>query len=234
MLRLDKFLSDAGAGTRSEVKKYIRKGLISVNGITVKDEAVKIYEDTDDIRFDGARVLYEKYRYYILNKPGGVVSATKDKLSETVISILGSENTKDLFPVGRLDKDTEGLLLITNDGMLAHRLLSPAGHVPKTYYVESDTALLPEEMEVMEKGVDIGDEKPTLPSIIEKAEGEEKGYRLTIFEGRFHEVKRMFEAFGKKVIYLRRISMGGLTLPDDLPLGEYRKISEDEIRRLFE
>lgn len=235
MIRVDKYLTDCGTGTRSEVKKLIQKGRISINGTVIKDPGTKIDIDKDIVCNNNEPVVYEQFRYFMLNKPMGCVSATKDNLSDTVLDILKNENTKGLFPVGRLDKDTEGLLLITNDGMLAHNLLSPKKHVEKLYYVEADKRLSDENMTEMENGVDIGDEKLTLPSKIEFVGDSQNKYcyNLSIKEGRFHQVKRMFEAFGSNVTYLKRLNMGSLILDDDLLPGEYRKLSEDEINGLY-
>lgn len=235
MIRVDKYLTDCGTGTRSEVKKLIQKGRISINGTVIKDPGTKINLDKDIICNNNEPVVYEQFRYFMLNKPMGCVSATKDNLSATVLDILKNENTKGLFPVGRLDKDTEGLLLITNDGMLAHNLLSPKKHVEKLYYVEADKKLSDENMTEMENGVDIGDEKLTLPSKIEFVGDSQNKYcyNLSIKEGRFHQVKRMFEAFGSNVTYLKRLNMGSLILDDDLLPGEYRKLSEEEINGLY-
>lgn len=234
-IRLDKYLCDAGVGTRSEVKKYIKSGRITINGAVEKDSARKISVDT--VCFDGKEIRYEKYRYYMLNKPAGCVSATNDKLSDTVIDLLSGENTKDLFPVGRLDKDTVGLLLITNDGQLAHEMLSPKKHVDKTYIAVCDKKLSEDEIEEFKKGIDIGDETVTLPCKIEEVENENFDnigyiYRVTVHEGRFHQVKRMFEHFGSKVVYLKRIRMGALSLDDELKEGEFRKLKVDEVEKV--
>lgn len=235
MIRVDKYLTDCGIGTRSEVKKLIQKGLIGVNGVIIKDPGTKIDAEKDTVTKNNEPVVYEHFRYFMLNKPMGCVSATKDNLSDTVLDILKNENIKGLFPVGRLDKDTEGLLLITNDGMLAHNLLSPRKHVEKLYYVEADKELSRENILKMEEGVDIGDEKLTLPSKIEfLGESDNKYcYNLSIKEGRFHQVKRMFEAFGSNVVYLKRLNMGSLILDEALLPGEYRKLSAEEIKDLY-
>lgn len=234
MIRLDKFLADAGLGTRNEVKKSIKSRQVTINGLEITDPGTKVDESKDTVIFMGKQVVYEEYRYFMLNKPQGCVSATRDNLSETVIDILKDENTKGLFPVGRLDADTEGLLLITNDGGLAHRLLSPGKHVSKTYYVEASKELTAEAMDIMKKGVDIGDEKPTLPAQIEAlgTKNSRFAYKLTICEGRFHQVKRMFEALNSEVIFLKRLSMGSLKLDEKLLPGEYRRLSDAEIEEL--
>lgn len=250
-MRLDRYLAECGCGTRSEVKNLIKKGRVSVNGAVVTDSSVKVETETDAVSFDGMAVGYEQFRYYMLNKPAGCVSATNDGLSSTVLDILADENTRDLFPVGRLDKDTEGLLLITNDGQLAHRLLSPRKHVDKTYIAAVSEALGGEELERFAKGLDIGDDKPTLPAQIREvsenegvipdrfgagdaggAEGYEAVYEVIIREGRYHQIKRMFEALGSRVVYLKRVAMGALLLDEGLEPGEYRRLTEEELEAL--
>ena len=229
LLRLDKYLADAGVGTRSQVKQMIRKGQISINGEPVKKPDQKVDGEKDKIEVMGKEIRYQKYRYLLLHKPSGYVSATEDKKEQTVLSLLPEELRKDLFPVGRLDKDTEGLLLLTNDGALAHRLLSPKKHVDKTYYARVQGRVTDEDKAAFLQGVDIGDEKDTLPAQLEiLAAAEESRILLTIQEGRFHQVKRMFEARGKKVVYLKRISMGPLALEEGLKPGDYRELTEEE------
>lgn len=232
MVRLDKYLCDIGVGTRSEVKTYIRKGQVCVNGQVIKMPEMKVKEETDIVTFNGAECKYAKYGYFMLNKPAGVVSAVKDRVSETVVELLGNPGIKDLFPVGRLDKDTEGLLLITNDGMLAHELLSPKKHVDKTYYVKIAKELSNEDILKLEQGVDIGEEKLTLPAKVEVLTATE--ILLTICEGKFHQVKRMLQAVDNEVCYLKRLSMGSLTLDESLAPGEFRELTEDEIKGLKE
>lgn len=236
MIRLDKYLADSGIGTRAEVKRYLKAGRVMVNGEVVNDPSVKINETQDTVCVDQNPVQYEKLLYYMFNKPEGCVSATKDKLSETVIEYLKGEPTKDLFPVGRLDKDTTGLLLITNDGQLAHRLLSPKKHVDKVYIATVNELLSDNEMGRFAAGLDIGDDEITLPAAIEyvgeKSPHMEFSYKVTIFEGRYHQVKRMFEAVGAKVLKLSRVSMGPLLLDEKLMPGEYRKLREEEIEQL--
>ena len=235
--RLDKFLADAGVGSRSQVKNLIKKGFITVSGEIVRDEGKKADYSVFEVCVNGERVQFERYRYYMLNKPAGVVSATKDSLSDTVIGLLEGENTKGLFPVGRLDKDTEGLLLITNDGELAHNLLSPGKHVDKCYLVRLDKTLIEEDKAAIEDCIDIGDDKPCLPAKIEYTEGTEdiekycsgREVNITISEGRYHQVKRMFAARGYEVEYLKRTSMGKLVLDDNLIPGEYKIIKREDI-----
>ena len=236
MIRLDKYLADAGIGTRSEVKKYLKAGRVRVNGTAAGDPAAKIDEASDAVTFDGNAVDRDKFLYYMFYKPEGCVSATKDGLSKTVLEYLKGEPVKNLFPVGRLDKDTTGLLLITNDGQLTHRLLSPKKHIDKVYLAVCDRLLSADEMEHFATGLDIGDDKLTLPAAIEYTGiGEpyaEFTYKVKLFEGRYHQVKRMFEALGTKVLSLKRLSMGPLLLDDTLAPGEYRRLTEEEIGML--
>ena len=205
-LRLDKYLANMGLGTRSEVKKAITKGLAEVNGAVVKKPEGKVDTETDEIRYQGKTVGYISYEYYMLN---------------------------DLFPVGRLDKDTEGLLLITNDGALAHRLLSPKKHVDKIYYARIQGVVTAADAESFAVGLDIGDEKRTLPAKLDILEsGEISKIRVTVREGRFHQVKRMFQAVGKEVIYLKRLQMGSLKLDENLETGAYRELTKEEMEAL--
>ena len=231
-MRLDKFLSECGICSRSESKIFIKKGMITVNGKKAAKGEEKIDPDNDEIMFKGQKIIYAEFEYYMLNKPAGVVSATEDKNDKTVIDLVPKPHAKDIFPVGRLDKDTEGLLIITNDGETAHRLLSPKKHVDKTYFVRTSGGEIgTEEVEKLENGVDIGEEKLTLPAEIEILKnGEISESLLTIREGKFHQVKRMFKAVGREVIYLKRISMGNIKLDESLEKGECRKLSEDEIK----
>lgn len=263
-MRLDKFLTEMGIGSRSQVKDMARKGRIQVNGITVKKTDEKIAPDRDLVTCDGIKVDYAEYEYYMLNKPQGVVSATEDSLHETVIDLIGKKR-KDLFPVGRLDIDTEGLLLITNDGELAHKLLSPKRHVDKRYFARVAGALPEDAKERLKEGITLLDGTRVMPAILEiagRGQGEsaitrepansgvpqeyQPGGRktlkerqepvteavLTIREGKFHQVKRMFEALGGRVIYLKRLSMGSLQLDESLKPGEYRPLLAEELKRL--
>ena len=232
MMRLDKFLCEMGIGTRSEVKSYLKKGQVTVNGEIIKKPEVKIDENKDHICFLGQLLAYEAEQYFLLNKPAGCVTATRDNLSETVMSFLPENRREDLFPVGRLDKDTEGLLLITNDGQLAHELLSPKKHVDKTYFAVIDGEVKEEHKQLFLDGLDIGDDDLTMPAKLNILKsGETSEIELTIQEGRFHQVKRMFEAVGTKVTYLKRISMGPLTLGDLQP-GEVRVLTDKELEQL--
>lgn len=228
-VRLDKFLADAGKGTRSEVKKFIQKGQVQVNGAPAKKPELKVDPEKDTVILSGETVgVAPEFVYYLLNKPAGCVSATEDRNDRTVMEYVPSDR-KGLFPVGRLDKDTEGLLLITNDGELAHRLLSPKKHVDKTYYAKVQGIVTQEDVRKFAEGVDIHEKKLTAPAVLEVVKsGEVSEILLTICEGKFHQVKRMFEAVGKKVIYLKRLSMGPLQLDETLMPGEYRELTEKE------
>lgn len=231
MMRLDKFLCETGFGTRSQVKELLKKGQVTVNGVAAKKPEQKIDEHKDQITCQGKTASYEKYVYYMLHKPAGVVSATEDKREKTVLDLLKSEDRRDgIFPVGRLDKDTEGFLLLTDDGDLAHRLLSPRKHVDKTYYAKIAGSVTEAHIERFREGLDIGDEKKTLPAMLEilASEPEISEIRITIHEGRFHQVKRMFEAVGCKVTYLKRLSMGAVALDGTLAPGDYRPLNEKE------
>ncbi len=249
MIRLDKYLSDMGTGTRQEVRKYIRQGRVSVNGEVVKKPEYKIDMDPDrkkdqeknprKVTFDGKPVGYSRYEYYMLYKPAGVVSATEDPRDQTVVELIKDRKRKDLFPVGRLDKDTEGLLLITNDGGLAHRLLSPKRHVDKCYFAKIRGIVTGEDQARFAEGVNIGTEDTkewTRPARLEIVSTDEEHdlseIRLTIHEGKFHQVKRMFEAAGKEVTYLKRERMGSLVLDTKLSPGEYRELTDAELEEL--
>ena len=231
-IRLDKYLADAGSGTRSEVKQAIRKGRIFVNGQPEKRPERKVVPDEDEVFMDGKRVSYEKYVYFMLNKPQGVVSATEDAHDRTVIDLLDGKDQKGVFPVGRLDKDTEGLLLLTNDGELAHRLLSPKKHVPKCYYAKVDGLVTEEDKKRIAEGIRISGDFTALPGTLEILEAANEGSEilLTIYEGKFHQVKRMMKACGKEVLYLKRLKMGGLTLDEGLKPGQYRSLSKEELK----
>lgn len=232
-MRLDKYLAEMGAGTRSEVKKLVRAGRVTINGAVAEKPEQKVDPETDTICLDGEALLYAAYEYYLFHKPAGCVSATEDKIHKTVMDYLTDTLRDDLFPVGRLDIDTEGLLLITNDGALAHELLSPAHHVKKIYYARVAGRVTEEDARLFQEGVDIGEEKLTKPAeLVILTSGEESEIELTITEGKFHQVKRMFQAVGKEVVYLKRLSMGPLTLPETLLPGEYRALTQEELMLL--
>ena len=233
-MRLDKFLCEMNMGSRSEVKELIRRGAVTVNGLTAKEADCKIHENADMVCVRGQKLSYQRYFYYMLNKPQGLICATEDKMSPTVMELLAPQDRRlDLFPVGRLDKDTEGFLLLTNDGELAHRLLSPKKHVDKTYLVSIKHGLSGEEICRLEQGVDIGEERLTLPAKVLPTKAENQ-ILLTIQEGKFHQVKRMMKAVDNEVTALRRISFGPLTLDEALQPGEYRELTEEEVKILYE
>ena len=231
-LRLDKYLADMGIGTRSEVKIAIKRGYIKVNGQVVKAPEVKV-DDHDEVLYHDQKISYVTYEYYMLNKPAGVVSATEDRDCKTVVELIESASRKDLFPVGRLDKDTEGLLLITNDGELAHRLLSPKKKVGKVYYAKVEGRVTEEDVVAFKNGLKVDEEFTAMPAELTILKSDEiSEIELMIMEGKFHQVKRMFEAVGKKVVYLKRLSMGGLVLDANLAIGAYRPLTEEEIKKL--
>lgn len=246
MIRLDRFLCDMGIGSRSQVKSYIKKGQVTVNGQVCTQSDYKLDECSTAVAFGGKELHYQRFHYYMLHKPAGVISAVTDKKETTVLNLLRDAPGKELFPVGRLDKDTEGLLLITNDGKLAHELLSPSRRIPKTYFVKTAQMVTEEMIHQLKEGVNIGDEKKTLPACVSRPEeasnpflGDTENLRdsslfLTIVEGRFHQVKRMLRAVGNEVVYLKRMSMGTLKLDEGLKKGEYRALWEEELRQLRE
>jgi 16S rRNA pseudouridine516 synthase len=228
--RLDKLLGELGIGTRSQIKEAAKKGRITVNGTPVKDTSLKVNPEQDDICMDGVRLSYVEYEYLMLNKPAGVISATEDGAHTTVLNLITDSVRNDLFPVGRLDIDTEGLLLLTNDGALAHRLLSPKKHVDKTYYLKTDTPIPETAVALMGAGFVVDEELTALPAKLEIL-GAQEAY-LTIHEGKFHQVKRMMHAVGCEVTYLKRISMGPLVLDEALEPGAYRRLTEEELAAL--
>ncbi len=233
-MRLDRYLANMGCGSRKEVKQLIRSGKVSVAGKLVKDEALPINAGVDEVNCDGVAVRYAQYIYLMLHKPAGVISATEDLRERTVLDLLPSKYlNKGLFPVGRLDKDTEGLLILTNHGELGHRLLAPKKHVPKRYFARIDGLVDAADQAAFRAGVEIGDylAQPALLTVI--APGAESLVQVVIHEGKFHQIKRMFEARGKRVIYLKRLAMGELELDPQLALGEFRELTEVEIAVLL-
>ncbi len=225
-----------GVGTRSQIKEDIKKGKVFVNDMMIKTPELKVLPDSDIIFYDNELISYTKWEYIMLYKPAGVLSATRDKKIPTVLDLLKEKKRKDLFPVGRLDKDTEGLLFITNDGLLAHQILSPKNHVAKCYYVEVNGSLTQEMIEEFQTGLKLEDGYVTLPSelkILKNMETQAQA-EVTIYEGKYHQIKRMFEAVGRSVIYLKRLSMGTLVLDPNLEKGEYRYLTKEEIECLKE
>ena len=229
-MRLDKLLAHYGVGTRKEVKNYIRKGFVTVNGNIVKKDDFKVDYETDEIVFDGEKIVYKPDVYIMLHKPAGYVSATKDNVHPTVVDLIYGYEQYDLFPVGRLDLDTEGLLLLTNDGNFAHKLLAPSRHHSKLYYARIDGVMNENDVLKFKEGIIIDHYKcqSSYLSII-KTEGNNSEVFIEIFEGKFHQVKKMVESVGKKVTYLKRIKMKNLELDDSLQPGEFRELSENEL-----
>lgn len=232
--RLDKVLSNFGFGTRSEIKQFVKDGLVKVDGTLVKDSGMHVSPDKCEIEVNGEILNYRKFIYVMMNKPAGVISATEDNKQKTVLDILpGKFSCFGLFPAGRLDIDTEGLLLLTNDGKLAHELLSPRKHVSKRYYALVEGIVDQNIAKSFKKGVTLDDGYTTLPAelyIIK--EGQRSEIELVLYEGKFHQVKRMFEAVGRKVLFLKRIKMGELKLDEGLAAGGCRELTEDEVREL--
>lgn len=234
-MRLDKLLANMGYGTRKEVKQLLKQKGVTVDGEVVKDSSLHVNPETQEVSVFGERVQYTEFIYLMMNKPPGVISATEDNVDQTVIDLLDplAQHFKP-FPVGRLDKDTEGLLLITNDGQLAHNLLSPKKHVPKTYYAKIDGQVTETDIEAFKQGVELEDGYVTKPGeLVILSSGPKSEIELTIQEGKFHQVKRMFESVGKKVTYLKRLSMGSLKLDETLNLGDYRELTEEELGNLI-
>ena len=234
-MRLDKYLSDMGAGTRSELKKEIRKSGVSIDGKIIKDPGFSV-DTSSRVIFRGSAIAYEEFVYYMLNKPAGIISASEDDREPTVVDLISEPKRKDLFPVGRLDRDTEGLLLITNDGALSHRLLSPKHHVDKVYYARVSGLLAESDIELFRDGLVLTDGLECLPADLKILSVSEDEYtseaEITVREGKFHQVKRMFSSIGAEVIYLKRLSMGPLVLDPGLAPGEYRRLTSDEMAAL--
>ncbi|MFS0780501.1 pseudouridine synthase [Bacillus sp. 1P06AnD] len=234
-MRIDKMLANSGFGSRKEVKKMLKSGAVKVDGIVVKDAKHHVDPNGQTVTVQGIEVEYKEFIYLMMNKPPGILSATEDDRQETVVDILEEEDRLyEPFPVGRLDKDTEGLLLLTNDGKLAHQLLAPKKHVPKTYFAVIEGIVTEEDIEAFKNGVTLDDGYHTKPGELQIiSSGPESEIALTITEGKFHQVKRMFEAVRKKVTYLKRMTMADLHLDETLELGEYRELTEEEVEGLF-
>lgn len=235
-LRIDKILSNLGYGSRAELKVYCKKGMVKVNDKVISNPGTQVDTDVDKIEFNNEVVNYREFVYIMMNKPDGYLSATFDKRDPIVLDLIDSSYLAfEPFPVGRLDKDTEGLLVLTNDGQLAHRVLSPKKHVPKTYYAKIEGRVTEEDIKAFEQGVTLDDGYKTMPAQLKILEsGEQSEIELTIHEGKFHQVKRMFESVGKKVVYLKRLSMGKLMLDEKLGLGEYRELTDEEVKLIEE
>jgi len=233
-MRLDKYLSNMGVASRRELKICFKKRLISVNGEVVLSSSLKVDTETDIVKYKGIRVIYREYVYLLLNKPQGVVSAKTDKRFETVVDIVREEyGHYDMFPVGRLDRDTEGLLILTNDGDFTHDLLSPKKHVPKTYFADIDGCVTEEHVKLFKEGIALEDGYQCMPADLEilsvDEENKSSEINITLHEGKFHQVKRMFEAVDTEVLYLKRVKMGNLDLDPELELGDYRELTEEEM-----
>ena len=236
-MRLDKFLVACAVGSRTEVKNLLKAGRVTVNGKKEKSAKLQINEERDEIRFDGQVLEYEEFVYYMMNKPQGVISATEDSKHRTVLDLLDDiARTKEVFPVGRLDIDTHGLLLLTNDGQLAHALLSPKRHVDKTYLAHVEGIMTQEDVETFVKGIPLKDftcQPAKLEIVSVDPEKNQSLVRVTIAEGKFHQVKRMVAYCGKEVVDLQRLTMGTLALDENLERGEWRRVSQEELELLF-
>ncbi|MDO5403596.1 MAG: pseudouridine synthase [Eubacteriales bacterium] len=236
LLRLDKYLCDMQAGTRSQIKDIVRKGRVKINGLVVKKPETKINTSVDIVAVDDKQVSYVEFEYFMLNKPAGVLSAAKDKKDRTVLDLIKDNSRRDLFPVGRLDKDTEGLLLITNDGIMSHELLTPKKHVDKVYFAQINGMVTQKEITEFAEGLVIDKDFTALPAKLVVLDYDKKHnisfIEITIHEGKFHQVKKMFLAVGLEVLYLKRLSMGPLHLDGDLKPGQYRKLTDIEILKL--
>lgn len=232
-IRLDKYLAKMSVGSRSQVKQMIRKGQVCINGEIVKKAEQKVVIGRDVVSVDQKEISFVPYEYYMMYKPAGVVCATQDTKDKTVLDLIQDTKNKDLFPAGRLDKDTEGLLLLTNDGQLAHQLLSPKKHVDKTYYAKIQGKVTQEDINIFANGMDIGEKKKTLPAKLEILSSDAVSeIMITIQEGKFHQIKRMFEVVNKKVLYLKRMRFGPLVLDKSLKPGQYRNLTKAEIQML--
>jgi 16S rRNA pseudouridine516 synthase len=236
-MRIDKWLSNTGYGSRKEVKQLLKSGAVTLNGEMIKDPKTQANPDVDSVEVHGEKAVYKEFIYLMMNKPQGVISATEDSRHKTVIDLLELDMIAfEPFPVGRLDKDTEGLLVLTNDGQLSHTLLSPKKHVPKTYFAKINGSIPEFTFEKFKEGIELEDGYVTKPAKLEVIvdHSEESEILLTITEGKFHQVKRMFEAVGRTVVYLQRLQMGNLKLDPSLSLGDYRELSEEELVLLSE
>ena len=236
-MRLDKYLVDCGVGSRTEVKQVLKQKKIQVNGKVETSAKVHIDPDKDQVTYLGESLFHEEFVYYLLNKPKGVISATEDDHHQTVLDLLDdTARHKEVFPVGRLDIDTEGLLLLTNDGILSHNLLSPKKHVDKKYYVKIANPLTEEDIKTLENGIKLEENFITKNAKVEiicnNSENNEYLAYITISEGKFHQVKRMFKAVDNEVLYLKRMKMGNLLLDENLKLGEYRELTAEELDSL--
>jgi len=242
-MRLDKLVAELTGMTRSQARDAIVKGRVCVNGEVKKTTAEQVKEDSDVLTLDGEKLTFQKFVYYMLNKPAGTVSATQDRDAKTVLSLLTAEDKKrrNLFPVGRLDKDTEGLLFLTDDGMLSHQLISPKKHADKLYFAKLARDITDDDIKVFASGMKVDEELTAMPAVLRRLSDTELagflpeggfGAAVTLQEGKFHQVKRMFAATGNEVLYLKRMAMGGVYLDETLAPGEYRELRSDELQTL--
>jgi 16S rRNA pseudouridine516 synthase len=234
-MRLDKILSNSGLGSRKEVKQIIKSGEVYVSKKRITDPGYLVDPDKENILVNGEPLYYKKFYYLMMNKPAGVITATRDLNAQTVIDLLSHPYDKfNLFPVGRLDKDTEGLLILTNDGKLAHQLLSPKKHVPKTYYAEVTGKVGNNDIQAFKQGIQLDKDYITLPAELKILEAADiSRVIITVYEGKFHQIKRMFNALSKKVIYLKRLSMSSLKLDESLKPGSYRELTPSELESII-
>lgn len=232
MMRLDKYLTMCGVGSRSEAKYYIRQGLVKVNDLVIYSDDAKIDENNDEVKFDNEVLIFKKNIYLVINKPKNCICTTDDEEDGVIITDYLDDfmRSRNLFPVGRLDIDTEGLLILTDDGDFCHNVITPKKHIPKTYYVEFVGNITDKEIQKLSKGIKIGD-YVTLPAKIRRL-GEQQ-LEMTIYEGKHHQIKLMLEAIGNRVTYLKRIKIGNFELPETLMPGEYRELSPEEINMIL-
>lgn len=244
-MRLDKLVAELTGMTRSQAREVIVKGRVCVNGEVKKTTAEQVKEESDVLTLDGRKLTFQRYVYYMLNKPAGTVSATRDRETKTVLSLLSAEDRKrrNLFPVGRLDKDTEGLLFLTDDGILSHQLISPKKHADKLYFAKLAREITAEDIALFASGMKVDAELTAMPAVLRGLTGEEQrtflpeggnAAAVTLQEGKFHQVKRMFAATGNEVLYLKRMEMGGVALDETLLPGEYRELTAEEVITLRE
>lgn len=234
MMRLERFLTICETESRSQVKKWIKQGKVTLNGKIVSEGKIQVDPQKDVVCVSGKKLQYEEYRYYMFYKPKGCVCANKDNVHPTVFEYFSKENTKQLFTVGRLDIDTEGLLLVTNDGAFSHSLMSPKKHIDKVYCAQWDKPAVLQDVISFSEGFNIGDEKPTKPAELSISSKDPKWVRITISEGRYHQVKRMSLAVGKEVMELKRLRIGKFSLDETLHPGEYRRFTEEELNYVKE
>ncbi|MGY4689166.1 pseudouridine synthase [Salibacterium sp. K-3] len=234
-MRADKLLADTGFGTRKDVKKLLKQGAVTADGKKITNGAVHLDPETQNIEVKGETLVYRRFIYLMMHKPAGIICATEDDMHETVLDVLEWEDVvRHPFPVGRLDKDTEGMLLLTNDGKFAHALTSPKKGVPKIYEVLLDRPASQEDADAFTEGITLDDGYEAKPAELELMPQDPDRVRVTIREGKYHQVKRMFEAVGKKVLYLKRVQIGSLELDEELEAGEYREMEEEEVQQLLE